>query len=151
LGGEAGCERLSREFYARVGKDPTLRPLFPGKNLRCATEAFAAFLVQFLEGDEDRQQFRSALSLRESHTRFRIGAVHRTAWLKNMRLALETMPLTQDVRRALMELFDHSSSYVMGEEVAEPHHHEELSNRWKAQRTLDQVVATIFTGREEEA
>jgi truncated hemoglobin YjbI len=41
-GGEAGCMRLSAEFYARVGQDPVLRPLFPGKSLRCATEEFAA-------------------------------------------------------------------------------------------------------------
>ena len=44
LGGEAGCKRLSAEFYARVGKDPVLRPLFPGKSLRCAIDEFAAFL-----------------------------------------------------------------------------------------------------------
>ncbi len=54
LGGEAGCKRLSREFYARVAKEPVLRPLFPGKSLRCATEELAAFLVQFLGGDEDQ-------------------------------------------------------------------------------------------------
>ena len=47
LGGEAGCTRLSADFYARVGKDSVLRPLFPGKSLRCATEEFAAFLIQF--------------------------------------------------------------------------------------------------------
>ncbi len=50
LGGEAGCKRLSAEFYARVGKDPVLRPLFPGKSHRCAIEEFAAFLIQFLNG-----------------------------------------------------------------------------------------------------
>jgi truncated hemoglobin YjbI len=45
LGGEDGCKRLSVQFYARVGKDPVLRPLFSGKSLRCATEEFAAFLI----------------------------------------------------------------------------------------------------------
>ena len=58
LGGEAGCRRLSTEFYARVGQDPVLRPLFPGKSLRCATEEFAAFLIQFLGGDEVQTQKR---------------------------------------------------------------------------------------------
>ena len=28
LGGQAGCSTSSAEFYARVGKDPVLRPFF---------------------------------------------------------------------------------------------------------------------------
>src|SRR5215510_1428164 len=92
LGGEAGCKRLSAAFYARVGRDPVLRPLFPGKSLRCATEAFAAFLVQFLGGDEEQTQFRWWLSLRESHARFEISAAQRSAWLKHMNATLDTAP-----------------------------------------------------------
>jgi len=68
LGGEAGCKRLSAEFHARVGKDPFLRPLFPGKSLRCAIEEFAAFLIQFLGGEEEQTQYRqheSKLTCRE--------------------------------------------------------------------------------------
>src|SRR5260370_1105385 len=52
LGGEEGCWSLSEAFYARVGKDPVLRPFFPCKSLRCATEELAAFLIQFLDGAE---------------------------------------------------------------------------------------------------
>ena len=89
LGGEAGCQRLSAEFYARVGNDPVLRPLFPGKSLRCATEEFAAFLIQFLGGDEEQTQYRWWLSLRESHARFRVGPPERSAWLKQMRATLK--------------------------------------------------------------
>ena len=70
IGGEAGCQRLSADFYGRVGQDPVLRPLFPGKSLRCAIEEFAAFLIQFLGGDEEQTQKRWWLSLRESHARF---------------------------------------------------------------------------------
>ncbi len=54
IGGEAACKRLSAEFYARVATDPVLRPLFPGKSLRCAIDEFAAFLIQFLGGDEEQ-------------------------------------------------------------------------------------------------
>ena len=53
MGGEPGCRKLSAAFYARVAKDPVLRPLFPGKTQKCAIEEFAAFLIQFLGGDED--------------------------------------------------------------------------------------------------
>src|SRR5260370_8055088 len=92
LGGEEGCRRLSAAFYARVGKDPVLRPLFPGKSLRCATEEFAAFLVQFLGGDEDQTQHRWWLSLRESHARFRIDPAQRRAWLKHIGTTLDPAP-----------------------------------------------------------
>src|SRR4051812_41741290 len=118
LGGEAGCKRLSAEFYARVGKDPVIRPLFPGKSLRCAIEQFAAFLIQFLGGDEEQTQDRWWLSLRESYARFRIGPAERSAWLKHMRATLEAAPLDEATRTALRHFFEHSSAYVIGKEAA---------------------------------
>src|SRR6476619_3948376 len=101
LGGEEGCRRLSATFYARVARDPALRPLFPGKSLRCATEEFAAFLIQFLDGDEEQTQYRWWLSLRESHARFRIGPAKRSAWLRQMEATLDAAPLDEATRTAL--------------------------------------------------
>jgi truncated hemoglobin YjbI len=150
LGGEAGCRRLSAEFYARVGADPALRPLFPGKSLRCATEAFAAFLIQFLGGDEEQTQQRWFLSLRESHARFRIGPVERTAWLKLMQATLNAQPVDKDTREALRRFFLHSSAYLTGEEAAGLEH-EELAARWTGQRLLDDVVDAIAAGDDERA
>src|SRR3984893_19314768 len=95
LGGEEGCRRLSAAFYTRVAGDPVLLPLFPGKSLRCATEEFAAFLIQFLGGDEEQAQSRWWLSLRESHARFRIGAAERSAWLKHMQATLDAAPMDE--------------------------------------------------------
>lgn len=152
LGGEAGCLRLSKAFYARVGRDPVLRPLFPGKSLRCATEEFAAFLIQFLGGDEDRAQFRWWLSLRESHARFQISADQRRAWLGNMRAALDEAVPDESARTALCQFFEHGSAYVAGaKEDAPPSKHAELSARWDEQRVLDNTMAAIAAGRDAEA
>jgi truncated hemoglobin YjbI len=150
LGGEVGCKRLSTEFYARVGKDPVLRPLFPGKTLRCATEEFAAFLVQFLGGDEAQTQYRWWLSLRESHARFRIGPSERSAWLQHMRATLEAVSLDEGTRKALLQFFLHSSAYVIGKEAAAPVD-EELAERWVEQRVLDDVIGAITAGHDEQA
>jgi hemoglobin len=154
LGGEEGCRRLSAAFYARVGKDPVLRPFFPGKSLRCATEAFAAFLVQFLDGDEKQTQFRWWLSLRESHARFQIGPSARHAWLRQMEATLDAAPLDDATRNALRHFFSHSSAYVIGRDTAESDHeesdHEELAARWSEQRVLDSVIAAIVEGRDDE-
>ena len=150
LGGEEGCRRLSTNFYARVGKDPVLRPFFPGKSLRCATEGFAAFLIQFLGGDEEQTQHRWWLSLRESHARFRIGPDARNAWLKHMQATVEAAPLDEAARNALRQFFSCSSAYLIGREAAEPEQ-EELAARWSEQRALDGVVAAIAAGQDHEA
>jgi len=149
LGGEEGCRRLSAAFYARVGKDPVLRPFFPGKSLRCATEAFAAFLIQFLNGDEEQTQHRWYLSLRESHARFQIGPDARRAWLKHMEATVDAAPLDEATRNALRNFFSHSSAYIIGRDAGEPHH-EELAARWTEQRVLDSVIAAIVEGRDDE-
>ena len=150
IGGEAGCRRLSAEFYARVRKDAVLRPLFPGKSLKCATEEFSAFLIQFLGGDEEQTQRRWWLSLRESHARFRIGPEERRAWLMHMRATLDAAQLDETTRLALLQFFEHSSTYVTGQESARPEH-EELAARWTDQRLLDDAIAAIAAGHGDEA
>jgi hemoglobin len=121
--------RLSAAFYARVGKDPVLRPFFPGKSLRCAAEEFAAFLIQFLGGDEKQTPFRWWLSLRESHSRFQIVPQARRAWLRHMGATLDATPLDKAARSALRNFFLRSSAYVRGANAGEPDH-QELAARW---------------------
>ncbi len=156
LGGESGCKRLAAEFYARVDTDPILRPLFPGKSLRCATEEFAAFLTQFLGGDEAQTQYRWWLSLRESHARFRIDSTQRRAWLEQMAATLAEAPLDEGVRQELRQFFAHSSAYIMGRDAAGPDHsdadeQEELAVRWRQQRIVEEVIAAIAAGHDAEA
>ncbi len=150
LGGEAGCQRLSAAFYARVGKDPVLGPLFPGKSLRCAIEEFGAFLIQFLGGDEEQTQHRWWLSLRESHARFQIGPAERHAWLTHMGATLDVTALDVATRNALRQFFEHSSAYVVGDEAGAPAH-DELAVRWGEQRVLDDAIAAIVAGRDRDA
>jgi truncated hemoglobin YjbI len=140
---------LSAAFYARVGTDRTLRPFFPGKSLRCATEEFAAFLIQFLGGDEEQAQPRWWLSLRESHARFQIGPSARRAWLRQMEATLDAVPLDDATRGVLRRFFSRSSSYVIGKDSVEADH-EELAARWSEQQILDSVIAAIVEGRDDE-
>ena len=147
LGGEEGCRRLSSAFYARIGGDAELRPLFPGKSLRCATEEFSAFLVQFLGGDEQKTQYRWWLSLRESHARFRISEFQQTAWLNRMEATLQALELPEDIQAVFLQFFVSSSSYILGgkdEPVTEP----ELAERWDSAKALDNLVANIVAGRD---
>jgi truncated hemoglobin YjbI len=150
LGGEAGCRCLSEEFYSRVAQDAVLKPLFPGKSLRCATEEFGSFLIQFLGGDEEQTQSRWWLSLRESHARFRISAEQRAAWLRHMEATLGAVSLDEVSRNALREFFTGGASYVVsGDSTAAGH--QELAARWEKQCALDDTIAAIAEGRDEEA
>jgi len=149
LGGEAGCRRLSADFYARVGKDPVLHPLFPGKSLKCAIEEFAAFLIQFLDGDEAQTQRRWWLSLHESHARFQIGPAERTAWLTHMRSTLDAAALDDQTRQALWQFFEASSAYVIGQADGQVKH-AELYAYWADQLSLDEVIRAIASGRDQE-
>ena len=158
LGATAGCRQLSEAFYARVEKDPVLRPLFPGKTLKCAIEEFAAFLAQLFGGPVEDAQRRWWLSLRESHLRFKIGPKERDAWMKHMTQALRDVPrdvgMEEEVRVALRDFFERSSAYVVnvGEAPDAPSStpigeiHQEMSRRWTAQRALDKAVAAIRQG-----
>lgn len=157
VGGRSVCLRLSEAFYSRVKRDPVLRPLFPGKSLRCAVEAFAAFLAQFLGGPTEDSRARWWLSLRESHLRFKIGPRERQAWMSNMLEALEDVPLDELVRLALRELFERSSAYIVNtgrsldepSAQANPSDHRirgEMARRWDEQRALDGLVAAIREG-----
>jgi hemoglobin len=150
LGGEAGCRQLSAAFYARIAGDPGLRPLFPGKSMRCATEEFAAFLIQFLDGDEGQTQYRWWLSLRESHARFRISESQRLAWLGHMDATVDSLIVRQELRETLRRFFAMASLYVVGgpDGDFEPG---EIARRWGRQLDLDRLIDHIAMGRDMEA
>ena len=162
LGGKAGSRRLAVAFYARVARDPLLRPLFPGKSFTCAIEEFAAFLTQFLGGPSEDSQRRWWLSLRESHLRSKIGDRGRQAWLANMDGALDDVQVAEPLRTGLLSFFERSSAHVVNQAGATPidpekgkpdHHgtHAEIWRRWEAQLRLDEAVAAIRAGNAAEA
>ena len=155
VGGSAGCRELSTALYARVAKDSTLRPLFPGKTFKCAIEEFAAFLAQFLGGPSVDAPRRWWLSLRESHLRFQIGQKERDAWIGHMTRALGDVELSESMHSSLQELFEEASAYVVntGPAVAATERRSELSGihaqigrRWEEQRALDEAVAAVREG-----
>lgn len=152
IDGSVKCRELATVFYARVAKDPALRPLFPGKSHRCAIEQLAAFLAQFLGGPSADTQNRWWLSLRESHLRFQIGQKERDAWIGHMTRALGDVEMSEPMRNSLQELFEEASAYVVnsGPAVAATKRrseitdiHVQIGRRWEEQRALDQAVAAV--------
>jgi hemoglobin len=122
---------LSAAFYARVKRDPVLRPFFPGKTMRCATEELSAFLIQHFGGPSEDTQHRWWVSLRESHARFKIGPKEREAWLQNMFQTLD-----EHNRGELREFFEQTSAYLIDLPANVP----------PAIEQMDGAVATIRKG-----
>ncbi|MCC7155872.1 MAG: ankyrin repeat domain-containing protein [Bryobacterales bacterium] len=152
LASSADWRRLATAFYARVGRDPLLRPLFPGKTFHCAIEELAAFLTQIFGGPSGEVQRRWWISLKESHARFRIGPKEREAWMKNMDRTLDESA-AEPVRRALKDFFSAASVYVVnterlkledleGGDVAR----EEIARGWESQLKLDETVERVRQG-----
>ena len=146
IGGTKMCRELSQAFYARVERDPLLKPFFPGKSMRCAIEAFAAFLVQFLGGPSDDSQSRWFVSLHESHQRFQIEKKHRDAWMRCMDEALGDVGIEEPARGALHNFFDLASLHLIGGKPGARRMNRELARRWAAQRSADDAVAAIRAG-----
>ncbi|MDR3701591.1 MAG: ankyrin repeat domain-containing protein [Candidatus Sulfopaludibacter sp.] len=157
FGGKASCRRLAVAFYARVERDPVLRPLFPGKTFTCAIEEFAAFLAQFLGGTGADAERRWWLSLHGSHQRFPIGQRERDAWMRHMEQAVDEVQIEEPVRSGLLSFFRRSSAYVINRgpasfpekvwtDAAHDGTHREISRRWERQRRLDEAVAAIRCG-----
>jgi len=155
IGGTAGCRGLAKAFYARVARDPLLRPLFPGKTMTCAIEEFAAFLVQFLGGPSADSQRRWWLSLSQSHRRFPIGRKERDVWLALMVRALDDVGVREPSRGALCSFFTHASAHLVNHGPAPPVTGDgmpaEVAEPWNAQSKLEDAVAAVHAGHEESA
>ncbi len=83
--GAENVKRLIAAFYARVDRDPVIRPLY-GKTLTCAIHALTDFMTTWL-GGPPVYDLRGA-RLRRRHMPFAIDARARDAWLTNMRAAV---------------------------------------------------------------
>jgi hemoglobin len=83
--GADNVKRLVAAFYARVDRDPVIRPFY-GKTLRCAIHALTAFMITWL-GGPPVYDLRGA-RLRRRHVPFAIDTRARDAWLANMMAAV---------------------------------------------------------------
>src|SRR5579859_5214822 len=163
VGERDACQRLSAAFYAHVEHDPVLRPLYPPTLTGCPIRALTAFLTQFLGGPRDYAPRRWSLSLREAQMRFKIGRKEREAWLNDMFQAIDEVNIQEPIRSALRWFFAQSSAYFMNQPLGaanealslqecligdqnEPETsriHQDIAQRWQAQRMLEEMVAAV--------
>jgi hemoglobin len=112
-GGMETFRLLVERFYARVGGDPLLRPLYPEDDLSSATERLTLFLVQYWGGPATYSERRGHPRLRLRHQPFAIGQAERDAWLGHMTAAVDSLDLAPAVRKALVDYFGTASTAMI--------------------------------------
>jgi hemoglobin len=104
-GGTPFFEALVGRFYAGVGSDPELRPIYPEPDLAGAQHRLTLFLIQYWGGPTTYDQERGHPRLRMRHAPFVIGPAERDRWLVHMRAAVAELDPPADVAAELERYF----------------------------------------------
>ena len=115
VGGDPTFRRLVDAFYARVERDPLLRPIFP-EDLEPGKENQFLFLTQYWGGPPRYDALRGHPRLRMRHAPFKIGQAERDAWLGNMLAAIDEVGIPEPARAALREYFETGSTFMINVE-----------------------------------
>lgn len=94
VGGAEVFAKLASVFYQGVSNDPLLKPMYPEEDLAPAERRLRMFLEQYWGGPDTYQQERGHPRLRMRHAPFPIGPKAKEAWLKNMRVAVDSLELS---------------------------------------------------------
>lgn len=93
VGGHETFVRLVHEFYVGVAGDQPLRDLYPEEDLGPAEERLRMFLEQYWGGPRTYGEQRGHPRLRMRHAPFTIDFAARDAWLRHMRVAVDSLEL----------------------------------------------------------
>lgn len=108
IGGDPAIRRIVERFYARIERDPRLRPLFPA-DLDPGKEYQFLFLRQYFGGPDDYRRLRGHPRLRMRHAPFPIDQEARDAWLGHMLAALDEAGVPEPARTAMQRYFEQAS------------------------------------------
>jgi hemoglobin len=112
-GGAETFKTLVERFYAGVAADPLLRAIYPEEDLSSATDRLTLFLIQYWGGPTTYSAQRGHPRLRLRHQPFAIGQAERDAWLGHMTVAVNSLDLTPEVRKALLDYFERTSTAMI--------------------------------------
>lgn len=113
-GGDAPFRELVERFYARVERDPLLRPLFPA-DLEPGKQAQFLFITQYFGGPPRYNQLRGHPRLRMRHAPFAIDQAARDAWASHMLAAIDEVGFAVPVRGALREYFERAATFMINQ------------------------------------
>lgn len=112
IGGEKAFRQLVDVFYERVAHDPVLRPMYP-EDLGPAADRLRMFLEQYWGGPKTYGEQRGHPRLRMRHTPFQIGPAEAERWLGHMRVAVNTLELTEDIETELWDYLVRAAHFMI--------------------------------------
>ena len=104
--------RIARAFYARVDRDPFLRPMFPA-DLEEPIRNQAEFLIQYFGGPQDYSARKGHPRLRMRHMPYSIGVRERNAWMSHMEGALGDAGIPEPCLSQMREYFARTATFMM--------------------------------------
>ncbi|MGW9405493.1 globin [Arthrobacter sp. NPDC055585] len=93
VGGHETFVKLVDVFYDGVAEDPLMRPMYPEEDLGPAKERLLMFLEQYWGGPKTYGELRGHPRLRMRHMPFEVTPAARDAWLRHMRVAVDSLSL----------------------------------------------------------
>ena len=114
-GGDAPFRELVDHFYARIERDPLLRPLFPA-DLESGKERQFLFITQYFGGPPRYNQLRGHPRLRMRHAPFAIDQAARDAWAGHMLAAIDEVGFAEPVRSALRDYFERAATFMINQQ-----------------------------------
>lgn len=103
--GEEKIRKLISHFYRHVSKAPSLRKLYPEKDLAPAEERLFLFLVHVFGGPSTYLEKRGHPMLRRRHFQWPIDEKMRNIWLDCMFSAMDKVEIETEIREAMMNYF----------------------------------------------
>ncbi len=115
VGGQPFFDALVDRFYARVDRDPILRPLYPD-DLAPGKRALALFLGQYWGGPPAYSEEKGHPRLRMRHAPFAIDCVARDAWLAAMLTSVDESEGPEVARQLMRDYFTMASTAMINRE-----------------------------------
>jgi hemoglobin len=116
VGGDEPFRRLVDNFYARVERDPLLRPLFPA-DLEPGKQRQFLFITQYFGGPPRYNELRGHPRLRMRHAPFSIGQAERDAWAGHMLAAIDEAGFTEPARTTLRDYFERAATFMINHQT----------------------------------
>jgi hemoglobin len=104
--------RIARAFYARVDRDPFLRPMFPA-DLEEPIRNQAEFLIQYFGGPQEYSARKGHPRLRMRHMPYSIGVRERNAWMAHMEGALADAGIPEPALSQMRDYFARTATFMM--------------------------------------
>jgi hemoglobin len=114
VGGDDTFRRLVDAFYARIERDPLLRPLFPADLGRGKEHQFL-FLTQYWGGPARYAEQRGHPRLRMRHSPFAIGPAERDAWVRHMIAAIDEVGIGEPMRGEMVAYFERAATFMINQ------------------------------------